>query len=202
MRKIAALYAGISHQFRSWNVPQHKQYIEDVLYIPDMTETSLDGYDVVLVPSRLNYKLLDKIKPIVNDFAAKGGIVVVFWPLAGEFVPNQKWEHRPTNFWWWLEKGAKSGLAQLNTDHPFFEYLTLEDCTWHQHGIFHPDPNTSKTLVEIENDGAVIYIDKPVSGGTWIVMSLDPEYHFGSYFMPATERFLKAFFPYIAHGTI
>ena len=36
--------------------------------------------------------------------------------------------------------------------------------------------------------------------GTWVVMTLDPDFHFGSYFMPATERFLDGFFPWLAEG--
>lgn len=202
MRKVAALYAGISHQHRSWNVPKYRQYISEILYIPEMTEASLHGFEVVLVPSRLHAGLLRKIKPWIDEFAARGGIVVVFWPLAGDVVPDQRWEHRPTNFWWWLDKDARSGLVLDRPQHPMFQYLTLEDCTWHQHGIFRPNPDTAEVLVSIENDGAVFYIDKPPGGGTWIVMSLDPEYHYGSYFMPATERFLDGFFPYLAQGEI
>ena len=202
MRRIAALYAGISHQHRSWNVPKYRRFISEIVYIPEMTETSLQEFDVVLVPSRLHAGLLRKIKPWIQAFAERGGIVVVFWPLAGDVVPEQRWEHRPTNFWWWLDKNARSGLVLDRPEHPMFRYLTLEDCTWHQHGVFHPNPETAETLVSIENDGAIFYIDKPASGGTWIVMSLDPEYHFGSYFMPATERFLDGFFPYIAEGAV
>jgi len=202
MRRIAALYTGISHQHRSWNVPKYRQYISEILYIPDMTAHSLDGFDVVLVPSRMHAGLMRTVKPWLYAFAARGGIVVVFWPQPGEVVPGQRHEHRPTNFWWWLDKDATSGLALDKPDHPMFDYLTLEDCTWHQHGIFHPDPATSETLISIENDGPIFYIDKPASGGVWIVMSLDPEYHYGSYFMPATERFLDGFFPYIAQGEI
>lgn len=45
-----------------------------------------------------------------------------------------------------------------------------------------------------------MFEEKLPSGGRWIVTTLDPDYHFGSYFMPATERFLEGFFPYLASG--
>ncbi len=45
-----------------------------------------------------------------------------------------------------------------------------------------------------------MYDQKLATGGRWIVTTLDPDYHFGSYFMPATERFLEGFFPFLASG--
>lgn len=36
----------------------------------------------------------------------------------------------------------------------------------------------------------------PLAGWSWT--SLDPMYHFGSYFMPATERFLDGLLPWLA----
>ncbi|MDF2725451.1 MAG: hypothetical protein K0Q59_5128, partial [Paenibacillus sp.] len=38
--------------------------------------------------------------------------------------------------------------------------------------------------------------------GTLLLTTLDPEYHFGSYFMPATERFLDGFLSWLAYGQI
>ena len=49
---------------------------------------------------------------------------------------------------------------------------------------------------------AVLYIDEQSTNGTWIITTLDPDYHFGSYFMPATERFLEALFPWLSIAKI
>ncbi|GAK08176.1 hypothetical protein [Geomicrobium sp. JCM 19038] len=86
-------------------------------------------------------------------------------------------------------------------EHDLFTYISLEDATWHQHGVFWPSQEADK-LITTEDGGAVLYIDKTSTKGTWIVTTLDPDYHFGSYFMPATERFLNGFLPWLTHGKI
>ena len=58
------------------------------------------------------------------------------------------------------------------------------------------------TLITKEDNGTVLYIDDVSTKGTWIVTTLDPDYHFGSYFMPAAERFLEALFPWLSFGKI
>lgn len=40
-----------------------------------------------------------------------------------------------------------------------------------------------------------MFEEKLPSGGRWIVTTLDPDYHFGSYFMPATESFFGRILP-------
>lgn len=202
MRKIAALYAGSSYQNRSWNEPKYKKYIADVLYIPDLQDDSLDGFDVVLVPSRLHLSLLARIRPLLDRFSARGGIVVMFWPQAHEqAAPNQRWEYRPTNYWWWLDPQESIGYVVRRPEHNLFQYVKPEDCIWHYHGMFHP-PEGADVLVTLGDEGAILYVDKVTSKGTWIVMSLDPEFHYGSYFMPATERFLDGFMPWLAEGEV
>jgi hypothetical protein len=55
----------------------------------------------------------------------------------------------------------------------------------------------AETLVATEDGGSVLYVDKVTTPGTMVVTSLDPMYHFGSYFMSATERFLDGFLPWV-----
>ena len=142
-----------------------------------------------------------KNKDKIQGFADNGGIVVVFGPQPWEWIPNQKWEERETNFWWWLEKDADSGIRLTSPENDLFNYITLADATWHQHGVYWPVEGAEK-LISTVDGGAVLYIDKVSSKGTWIVTTLDPDYHFGSYFMPATERFLDGFLPWLANGKI
>ncbi len=119
-----------------------------------------------------------------------------------EWIPNQRWENRVTNFWWWLDKDAKSGIYLKNEEHDLFQnYLSLADATWHQHGVFWP-PEGTDTLIATDDGGSVLYIDKVSTKGTWIVMTLDPDFHFGLHFMPATERFLDGFLPWLQQGKI
>ncbi|MGM1048978.1 MAG: hypothetical protein ACQEXX_22955 [Bacillota bacterium] len=201
MRKIAVIYSGNAPHHRTFNEPKYRQYIQELIYFPEFLNTSLESYDVLIVPSQLNEKLLLESKEKMNDFAQRGGIVVAFGPQPWEWIPNQKWEDRETNFWWWLEEEANSGLVQTAPEYDLFNYITLSDATWHQHGVFWPIEGTQK-LITTEDGGAVLYVDKVSTRGTWIVTTLDPDYHFGSYFMPATERFLDGFLPWLAKGEI
>lgn len=201
MRKIAVIYSGNAAHYRTFHEAKYAQYIEALLYLPDFQEADLDRFDVLIVPSQLNNRLLLQAKEKIDAFAEKGGIVVAFGPQPWEWLPNQNWEERPTNFWWWLEENAQSGLFLANPSYPLFQYISLEDATWHQHGVFWPPEQVDK-LITTEDGGAVLYVDKVSTNGTWIITTLDPDYHFGSYFMPATERFLDGFFPWIAVGEV
>ena len=49
----------------------------------------------------------------------------------------------------------------------------------------------------MDDGGVVLYIDRVSTRGTLLVTCLDPIAHFGSYFMPATERFLDGFLPWV-----
>ncbi|MBN6884895.1 hypothetical protein ACUXCC_000026 [Cytobacillus horneckiae] len=201
MRKIAVVYSGNSAHYRTFNEPKYRKFIAELIYLPDLLEASLENYDVLIVPSQLNERLLLGAKEKILAFAEQGGVVAAFGPQPWEWLPNQKWEERETNFWWWKEKGASSGLVLAAPQHDLFNYITLEDATWHQHGVFWP-VNGAEKLITTEDGGAVLYVDKISTEGTWIVTTLDPDYHFGSYFMPATERFLDGFLPWLAQGKI
>ena len=201
MRKIAVVYSGHAPHHRTFNEPKYKQYIDRLIYFPDFQNDSLEGIDVLFVPSQLNEHLLMASKEKIHAFANAGGIVVAFGPQPWEWLPNQKWEERETNFWWWLEKDANSGLVLADPEYDLFNYITLRDATWHQHGVFWPVEGAQK-LITTEDGGAVLYVDKVSTNGTWIITTLDPDYHFGSYFMPATERFLDGFLPWLAKGNI
>lgn len=202
MRKIAVVFSGNASHEITFNEPKYKKYISALIYLPELADADLSGFDVLYVPSQLNARLLLKNKDKILAFSEAGGIVCAFGPQPWQWIPNQKWEDRETNFWWWLEKGADSGIRLTNEAHDLFtNYLTLADATWHQHGVFWPPAGTD-TLISTVDGGSVLYIDKVSTNGTWLVTTLDPDYHFGSYFMPATERFLDGFFPWLAEGKI
>lgn len=201
MRKIAAIYGGSSQHYRSLHEPKYNRFFHKLIYLPELEQTSLEGVDVLIFLSQLHMELVMKSKEKIRQFAERGGIVVAFGPQPREWIPGQNWELRPTNFWWWLEKDAKSGLVLKQPDYDLFSYITLEDATWHQHGVYWP-PEGAEVLISTEDDGAVLYVDKVSTGGTWIVTTLDPDFHFGSYFMPATERFLDGFLPWLAEGKV
>ena len=202
MRKIAVMYGGSSHHHRTYKTSEFGQHISKLIPIRQFAETSLDDYDVLLIPSQTHVELLEKNVEKIYDFANSGKVVVTFGPQHSEWLPQHKWEFRPTNFWWWLEPGADSGLRLPGESHDLFtKYLTLGDATWHQHGVYWPSEGC-ETLVSTADGGSVLYIDRVNTKGTWVNTTLDPDFHFGSYFMPATERFLRGFLPWLKEGKI
>ena len=201
MRKIAVIYSGHAPHYRTFHEPKFAQYIDKLIYLPEFDEVDLTPFDVLIVPSQLHSDLLLKAAPKIREFADNGKVVVALGPQPWNWLPNQKWEHRPTNFWWWLEENADSGLRVKHEDHPFHERFALSDCTWHQHGVFWP-PAHATTLIATADNGSVLYIDEESTNGTWIITTLDPDYHFGSYFMPSTEHFLEALFPWLSSGKL
>lgn len=201
MRKLAVLYAGSSHQHRSFTEPKYAKYIEQLVYLPKLADIDLHRFDILIVPSQIHQGLVTRHLQQIHAFLEQGKIVVALGAQQHDWFPGHRWEQRPTNFWWWLEPGAKSGLVLTKPEHDLFRYIRLEDATWHYHGVFFPEREV-ESLIEVENDGSILYVDKKSIGGTLIMTTLDPEYHYGSYFMPATERFLDGFLPWLAHGKI
>lgn len=197
---IAAVYGGSAQHHRSLTTDKYAQHLTGgLLYLPDLAETDLSGYDAVLIPERLHRGQLTRAAGRILGYLANGGTVFTFTggePLP-EFLPGVAWQHRPTNFWWWLEPGADLGLTAPNPDHGLFDHLGIRDCTWHYHGALDP-PVGAEVLVALPTGEALLYVDRVSTPGTLVVATLDPMSHFGSHFMPAAERFLDGFLPWAA----
>ncbi len=202
MRKIAVMYGGSSQHSRTYKTSEFGKYIDKLIPVLEFEKTSLNEFDVLIIPSQSHTSLLEKNTKKIYDFANEGKTVVVLGPQHCEWLPEHNWEFRPTNFWWWLEPGADSGLRLPGNNHDLFKnYITLADATWHQHGVYRPT-NDCEVLVSTVDGGAVLYIDRVHTKGNWVITTLDPDFHFGSYFMPATERFLRGFLPWLREGQI
>jgi hypothetical protein len=139
---------------------------------------------------------------VVSELLDSGGMVVAF--SGGEpipdFLPGARWQHRPTNFWWWLESGADLGIRLGEHERPLVERLTLGECTWHYHGMLEA-PEGAQVLVKLAIGEALLHVDQVSTAGTIVVSTLDPISHYGGYFMPATGRFLDAFLSWAADAS-
>lgn len=201
---IAAVYSGSAPHHRALTTPKYARHLDGgLVYLPDLAGTDLTGLDTLVVPERMHRGLLTGAAERVLALLEAGGTVVAFSggePIP-EFLPGVRWEHRPTNFWWWLEPGAGLGLRSPSPRHPFFDHLTVRDCTWHYHGALDPPPGAD-VLVTLPGGEALLYVDRVSTPGTLVVSTLDPLSHFGGYFMPATERFLDGFLPWLAAGRL
>ena len=200
---LAAVYGGSAPHHRALTTPKYARHLTGGLrYLPELADTDLTGLDGLIIPERLHYGLLMRAADRVLELLDAGGTVFAF---AGgepvpEFLPGVRCEPRPTNYWWWLEPGADLGLHSPSPEHALFDYVTLRDCTWHFHGVLDP-PDGAEVLVALPSGEALLYVDRVSTPGTLVVATLDPMSHYGSHFMPATERFLDGFLPWAARAT-
>ena len=196
---IGALYSGSAAHHRALHEPKYRRWLDRILYLPEAAASGLDGCSTLLVPERMHRGLLHRTASAVRALLDHGGTVVLFGEQPTAWLPGLSWTYHPTNWWWWLD-GGPAPVVAAQTDHPLFDRLSLADMTWHTHGTFAP-PAAAEIVLTAPEGGAVFYIDRVSTAGTLIVTSLDPLSHFGAYFMPATERFLDGFFPWL-HDTI
>jgi hypothetical protein len=196
VKSLGVVYGGSSYHHRTLNHPKYRGFFSRSIYLPDLEHADLRGLDGLLIPERLHPGRLLSARPRLEDLLTSGKTIVALGEQPKPLLPGVDWEYRPTNFWWWREPGGSSGLILARPEHGLFRRLTLSDATWLYHGVFRPPPG-SETLISTEEGESVLYIDRGSTPGTLVVTSLDPIYHFGSYFMPATERFLDRFLPWV-----
>lgn len=197
---LAAVYGGSAPHHRALTTPKYARHLTGgTVYLPELAGTDLTGLAGLVIPERMHHGLLEAGAERVLELLDAGGTVIAFSggePLPA-FLPGVCWEHRPTNFWWWLQPGADLGLRTPNPAHPLLRRLELRDCTWHYHGVLTP-PDGADVLLTLPSGEALLYVDRVSTPGTLVVTTLDPLSHFGSHFMPATERFLDGFLPWLA----
>jgi hypothetical protein len=203
-RGLAAVYGGSSQHHRTLTEPKYARHLTGgMIYLPELADTDLTAYRRLLIPERLHRGLLKRAADRILELLDAGGMVIVFSggePIP-EFLPGVRWQHRPTNFWWWLEPGADLGIRLGAQEHPLFQRLTLRDCIWHYHGVLEA-PEGAQVLVKLATGEALLYVDQVSTAGTIVVSTLDPISHYGGYFMPATRRFLDAFLPWAAEAPL
>ncbi|MDP2699370.1 hypothetical protein [Thalassospira sp.] len=196
MARIAALDGGTYYHHRTLYEPRYRDFFDGVIYTRDIADARFEDYDVLIVSCRTDPSVLIPHRAKFERFLDAGKTLVIMGSTGpGNWLSGVDWHYTPTNFWWWKE-GGTLGLHLVSPDHPLFSHITLADATWHHHGHFIvPDGATS--LIDVGDLGSVLYEDRVTSAGTKIVTSLDPMYHHGSHFMPATTRFLDGFLPWL-----
>ena len=197
MKRLGIVCGGASYHHRALNHPKYRRFFHEHIYLLNFPQTDLSRLDGLLIPERLHQGRLLVAQSQLEVFLTNGKNILVFGEQPEPLLPGVRWEQRPTNFWWWTKPGESSGLVLARSEHSLFRYLTLSDATWHYHGVFWP-PERVESLIETEDGGSVLYLDRISTSGALLLTTLDPFYYFGSYFMPATERFLDGFLPWVA----
>lgn len=198
---LAVLDGGTFYHREAIHGARYRALFERVIYVRELATHDLDGVNWLIVPDRINPDLLRAHRELLIDFADAGRTLVVFGENEAEtWLPGVAWTPRPTNFWWWLEPTSQPPHRLNAPDHPFFRAVPFKDTIWHFHGVLQP-PAGAKTLIDVPAEGAhgggaLLYEDDVTTRGRIMVSTLDPFYHHGSGFMPATTRFLDAFLPW------
>lgn len=195
---LATLQPGASYQIEALEGPRYGALFKRRIRPEALNADALSGVRVLFVPCRTHPQRLAKHWPLFAAYLRKGGTLVAMGEtFQNEWIPGVSFHPEETNFWWWLEPGADLGVARTGVAHPALAGIGKADVTWHLHGWYDP-PKGAETLIADRDGKALMYEDRVSFGGSLIVTSLDPSYHHGSHFMPATTRFLDKFLPNLA----
>ncbi|CKH73526.1 hypothetical protein [Mycolicibacterium smegmatis] len=199
-RRLAIVHSGSYAHLYAMKDPAVLAYQPDFVYLPDLDDGALDGYDTVIVGDRMHPDLLARHAPRFHAVSERGGTLVVLGEnQVHTWLPGIEWEHRPTNFWWWVS-GEDPLIRTRSHEHEAWRYLTTKAVIWHHHGLLRPAADVVPLLVSEEPDadgrphdaGMLLYEDTVSTAGRLIVTTLDPMHHHGSRFMSGATRFLYA----------
>ena len=161
--RIAAFDGGTYYHIKALNEPAWADLIDERLYLPDLGAADLAAFDVLIATCRSNYELIQPHRDRIARFLDGGGTVVAFAGTAPErWLPGVAARPVPTNYWWWLDRDADSGLRLVAPEHSLFTAVTLADCTWHHHCRFLP-PEGAVSLIDHSDGGSVFYEDRSVA---------------------------------------
>ncbi|MCM2474392.1 hypothetical protein HGO38_12990 [Rhizobium sp. CG5] len=194
--RIVAPTSGTYYHIRSLEGPAYTA-IFDIICTPEQLSNVLQPDDVLWVPCRTPANRMIAQKGTILRHLQSGGTVVALGESRSDlWLPAIDFIGTPTNWWWWLDPSANLGVKVTDAaaDHPLMRGIGDRDATWHLHGWFVPPEGA--TVLACDGEGrAILYEDAVSTRGRMIISSLDPMFHHGSHFMPATTRFLDRFVP-------
>lgn len=194
---VLAVHPGASYHIESFEGPRYAQYFDAFARPEDLGSVRLEDFNVVVIPCRTP---ADRIAPAAAQIRAyldHGGTVIATGESDSHlWLPGIVFTPQPTNWWWWLTPGADLGVRIASPVHGLFRRLKERDVSWHLHGWF-DTPEGAEVLAVNESGKPILYVDEITTPGRMLVTSLDPFYHHGSHFMPATTRFLDGFLPWM-----
>ena len=197
--RLIAINAGTYYHIQTLEGPRYRDAF-DLVIAPEQIGSTLSPEDVLFVTCRTPPQRMIAQRGLLAAHLAAGGTIVAMGESRSDlWLPHVAFTPTDTNWWWWLTPGANLGV-QITSAHPMLEGMTDADVTWHLHGYFAP-PAGAQVLVRDDEGRAIAYDDRTSTPGRMIVTSLDPCYHHGSHFMPATTRFLDRFLPNLRHHT-
>jgi len=195
--RLLTVHPGAYYHIESFEGARFAHYFDEFVRPEELSSVQIEDFDVLLIPCRTPADRILPHKDQLLRYLDAGGTIVSTGESHSElYLPNVRFTPQPTNWWWWLTPDADLGVRATNSGHSLFRFLPERDLTWHLHGWF--DPPDGVTVLAVNEIGKpILYIDDVSTKGRLIVTSLDPFYHHGSHFMPATSRFLTGFLPWM-----
>lgn len=194
---ILVIHPGAYYHIESLESDRYTAYFDRLSRPEDLPGERLEDFNVVIVPCRAPADRMIPHKDRLLAYLNHGGTVVATGESHSElWLPGIEFTEQDTNYWWWLEEDGDLGVRVSKPEHRLFQYLGERDVTWHLHGWFNV-PKGAEILAVNGEGNPILYEDEVTTKGRMIITSLDPFYHHGSHFMPATTRFLDGFLPWI-----
>lgn len=194
---ILAIHPGAYYHIESLETDRYAGYFDQLVRPEDLSDLRLEDFNVVLIPCRTPADRMIPHKDRLRAYLDQGGTIVATGESHSElWLPGIDFNPQDTNYWWWLEKGGDLGVRLAKPEHSLFQYLDQDDITWHLHGWFKVPKGVDVLAVNGEGE-PILYMDEVTTKGKMLITSLDPFYHHGSRFMPATTRFLDGFLPWV-----
>lgn len=191
--RLIAINAGTYYHIQSLEGARYRD-VFDLVIAPEQIGATLTPDDTLFVTCRTPPQRMIAQRGLLAAHLSAGGTIIAMGESRSDlWLPDVVFTPMATNWWWWLTPGADLGL-QITPEHPLLRGMDRLDVTWHLHGYFAP-PAQAQVLVRDAAGHAIAYDDRISTPGRMIVTSLDPCYHHGSHFMPATTRFLDQFLP-------
>ncbi|MCW5721435.1 MAG: hypothetical protein KIS86_09860 [Devosia sp.] len=179
-----------------------KDFFDHVVYLRDVAKTDLSAFDILIIPCRTNAYFLAPLSGQLQAFMREGGTLVAMGEtFPDSWLPDIGFRPMQTNFWWWLTPGADLGLRMSDPGHAVSRYLGKDDVTFHLHGAFEPLHPNQKSLVETAEGECQMFEDVvSYAPGRLVATTLDPFFHHGAFFMPATTRMLAGMLPWLSES--
>jgi hypothetical protein len=194
---ITALHGGAAYHCETLEAPRYAGLFDALVRPEELDDAALAGVTRLVVPCRMHPQRLLRHHERFNRFINEGGTLVAMGEtFQDEWLDGVVFHPVPTNFWWWLDPKADLGVTIEAPGHPLMAGLSKRDVSWHLHG-WYEIPAKAEMLLSDESGRPILYAE-PRGKGRLVVTSLDPFYHHGSHFMPATTRFLDRFLPNLA----
>lgn len=194
---ILAIHPGAYYHIESLEGRRYVDMFDQLARPEDLGALDLGGFDAILVPCRTP---ADRMVPNAGQLAAYldgGGTIIATGESDSHlWLPGISFTPQDTNFWWWLTPGADLGVRIAKPEHDLFAHLEQKDLTWHLHGWFDA-PEGAEVLAVNRAGKPILYVDEVTTRGRMVLTTLDPFFHHGSHFMPATTRFLDGFLPWM-----